>query len=256
VKVEPAPPMNLLSLIGQSLVNPAIDTVKLREIVDWYDKREADNAFARDYLAMAKELPEIKRDGTIDQGITRSGRQGVKSKYATWENIHEATSAILQRHGFTLSSYNSMRGEETVVVLRLEHYDQRFGAAFRESIRPIIRDDSGGKTAVQADGSGEQYLKRRMVISILNLRSRAPEDRDLDGADPAKVKAAEKKAKEEAKTIDAGQLANLRDAIKDCGVAEQSVLDKYGLAKLEEMTVAILPDALKACANFKAARHG
>jgi hypothetical protein len=245
---RPPAPVNLLSLIGQALVNPTIDTEKLRGIVDWYDKREADNAFARDYLAMAKKLPEITKDGTIDQGITRSGRQGVKAKFATYENIHEATSSILHAHGFTLSTYNSMRGEETVLVLRLEHYDPRFGASFRESIRPVVRDDGPGKTAVQALGSGEQYLKRRMVISILNLRSRAPEDRDHDGADPAKVE-------EAARTINGSQAKAAMKKVDDCGVPSDVLMNKFkalGITRINDMPLGEYEPFLKACDNYAA----
>lgn len=254
---ETPQPVNLLSLIGQAITNPAIDASKLTALVDWYDKREADNAFARDFLAMAKQLPAIKQDGTIDQGTTRSGRQGVKSKYATYRNIHEVTSPILHRWGFTLSCFNTIVGQQTMLVLRLEHYDQRFGASFRESVRPIVSDESGGKTTVQAIESGAQYFLRRMVIKLLNLRSSAPEDDDRDGARPAKDAAAEK-PKDEAKPINAAQLKALRDKIAktDGRITDARVCEKAGVEKLEDVPVAKLPDLHKALDNVIEALRG
>lgn len=254
----PPKPVNLLALIGQAIVNPAIDASKLTALVDWYDKREADNAFARDFLAMSKELPEITQDGLIDQGITRSGRQGVKARYATFPNIHAVTSPILQKHGFTLSTRNELRGEQTVIVLRLEHYDQRFGSSFRESVQPILRDDGPGKTVVQAWGSGEQYQLRRMVIKLLNLRSRAPDDDDKDGADPAKVAATETKKAEAAKPINAAQLRELRAKIALTGgrITDARVCEKAGVEKLEDVPMAKLPDLYKALDNVIEASRG
>lgn len=244
-------PMNLLALIGQAITNPAIDAAKLTALVDWYDKREADNAFARDFLALSKKLPEIKRDGTIDQGITRSGRQGVKAKYATFENIHEVCMPMLTSLGFTLSTRNEIRGEQTAVILRLEHYDQRSGSSARESVQPIIRDDGAGKTVVQAWGSGEQYQLRRMVIKLLNLRSRAPIDDDKDGADLAK-------AEEAAKPITAAQLKALREKIAATGgrIPEKRVCEKAGVEKLQDVPAAKLPDLIKALDNVIEASRG
>lgn len=255
--VTVVPPMNLLTLIGQALLNPAVDTVKLRELVDWYDKREADNAFARDFLAMAKVLPEIKKDGTIDQGITKSGRQGVKAKYATYENIHEATSGILHEHGFTLSTRNELRGEQTVIVLRLEHYDVRFGSSARESVQPIIRDDGAGKTVVQAWGSGEQYQLRRMVIKLLNLRSRAPIDDDRDGNPPAQSGA----AKAASAPLSKKQVDELQAAIVRCGVPLDRVktwAKERGveIEKIEQLPADLFAPALKACEKYEADHRG
>jgi hypothetical protein len=240
-----------MSLVSQAIMNKDVSAEKLMALVDWYDKRGADNAFTRDRLSMSKELPEITKDGTIDQGITRSGRQGVKAKYATYENIHRATSGILHRHGFTLMAYNALRGEQTMTVLRLEHYDPEFGSSYIESMQPILRDDSAGKTLVQQWGSGEQYQLRRMVIKLLNLRSAAPVDDDRDGAPPAKPKPPEDDSR-----IDAGELKDLRAKIKQAKLPEKRVCEKYAIEELEHLPKSTLPDAHKALDNWIAVHGG
>lgn len=242
-KVEAATAPTLVSMIGRAILDPNVNDEKLTRLIDWYDKRQAANAFARDYLAMAKELPEIKKDGTIDQGITKSGRKGVKAKYATHPNIHEVCMPILTKHGFTLSTWNELRGEgnDMVIVVMLEHFDPQSGAFDRKSYVPVVRDESGGKTAVQAIASGEAYLIRRMFIKMLNLRSRAPEDSDHDGTDPA----------EPVKVISAEQLKALKAAIAVCGVGEETFCNKYEIASPDKLPVALYNEAMAACARFK-----
>lgn len=266
VAVVPLRPLRedvaLAAAIANAATNPNTNVAVMRELRDTLrEAREqlARNAASRDFLALQRVLPEVKKDGTIDMGTTTRGAQGVKSRYVKFESMHKAVMPLVGEYNFTISFEGALRGPTDnvteIVVGILEHTADSNGQydaiPYRRTERILTPDTTGAKNAQQAKAAGMSYLKRYMTIDLLNIRSLMDEAADLDGNDLAKIAAAEAAKK----PISTKDLARLRAAIADCGVTDQAVLDKYKIARLEDMTVGTLPDALKACANFKAARN-
>ena len=80
-KLPPPAPANMLSIIASAAANPSVDVSKMRELLTMQREivsEEARVAFTEDFIKM--RLPSIGRDGKIDEGITKSGKQGKKNQ--------------------------------------------------------------------------------------------------------------------------------------------------------------------------------
>lgn len=154
--------------------DPNVPVEKLRELVALQEHilaRDAEAAFWEAFGEMQGELPTITEDGAIKVGET------VRSRYSTNEAIQEALRPILKEHGFSLSFRNQTRDGVVMVTGILAHR-----GGHKETDTFESAPDSGGQmNSIQRIGSTRSYGARYTTISLLNIVSRAPGDRDDDG---------------------------------------------------------------------------
>jgi ERF superfamily protein len=184
-KVEhlpPPPPANMLAIIASAAANPAVDVSKMRELLTMQREimaEEARIAFTNAFITM--QLPSISRDGKIDEGITRSGRQGKKTRYATFENINAVIEPILKHNGFALWFEPAIGANDRIIMRGHLDHIRGHGKTCEISL-PL---ETQNKNALQGAGSSISYGKRYAAIALLNIVSHAPEDQDTDGNAPA-----------------------------------------------------------------------
>lgn len=165
----------LISMIERVVLDPNVSMDRLERLLDMQERvigRNAEAAYADAFALMQPELPVIDENGAI------KNKQGeVQSTYAEWSDINEAIKPVLATHGFGLSFLcNQAPGEVTITgVLR-----HRAGYTERTSITLPI-DMTGSKNGVQGVGSSTSYGQRYTAKLLLNLTSRAKQDRDDDG---------------------------------------------------------------------------
>lgn len=246
-----APP-NLLAAIIQAAADPACNPDKLHALLDARDRLMREQAhveFMGAYIQLQSRLPRINKDGILDQGTTKSGRQGAKARYATYENINASTKDILAEERFGLLLLPDVGADGTGIIIRgqLAYVcETQYGKIVHVERCTIAvpPEASGGKNAAQGVGSSLSYGKRFGAIALLNLVSFAGPDRDTD--------AKKVEPPQETVLINSKQIAELNAAIKDCGVDVDTVLNHYKVEKLDDLPVSSLTDALQACARFKA----
>lgn len=179
----PSPaPDNMLAIIASAAGNPNVDVGKMRELLTMQREimsEEARIAFTEAFITM--RLPSIDRDGKIDEGITKSGKQGKKTRYATFENINRVVEPILKANGFAMWFEPDM-GPDSRIIMR-GHLDHLKGHGKTCAIS-LPLETSGNKNNVQGVGSSISYGKRYAAIALLNIVSHAPEDADFDGGSP------------------------------------------------------------------------
>lgn len=182
---EPAPaalmPAGGALMFERLARDPNVSVEKLRELVALQEHilaREAEAAFWDAFGEMQGDLPTITEDGAIKVG------EQIRSRYSTNEAIQEALRPILRQYGFSLGFRNQTRdsGNQTrdsivVVTGILAH---RGGHKETDTFESL--PDSGGQmNSIQRIGSTRSYGARYTTISLLNIVSRAPGDRDDDG---------------------------------------------------------------------------
>jgi hypothetical protein len=166
---------SIISVISRAAADPNTDVEKLERLLNMYERaqdRNARLAYESAFSAMTPQLPTIDEKGGIKD---KSGK--VQSTYALWEDINDAIAPILTKHGFTLSFRPGADGDKVTVTAVLSHIDGHSERA--TMVLPL--DMSGSKNAVQGVGSTTSYGKRYLAINMLNITSRAKQDRDRDG---------------------------------------------------------------------------
>lgn len=178
-KLPPPAPLNMLAIIANCAADKNVDVAKMRELLSMQREIMAEDAriaFTQSFIAL--DLPSIDRDGRIDEGVTRSGRQGKKTRYATFENLNAKCAKPLKDNGFALW-FEPDIGPTGQVIVR-GHLDHVKGHGKQCAI-PLGLDTSGNKNPGQAAASSISYGKRLGMIAMLNIQTFAPEDRDRDG---------------------------------------------------------------------------
>ena len=290
---RPEPPVivatsaaNMLKTIAEAAANPYCDAEKMKalhQLMKDIEDHEGRKAFTRAFNALQFELPTITRDGKIDHSAdggerTRSGKKALKSAYSTYPNMMTVLRPLLKKHGFTLSNViePTPDGAKIHVVGYLDHVEGHS----RISRFPLSIDTTGGKNNQQGWGSSAEYGRRYNAIALLNIVSEAPQDQDNDGytqkprprssndpEQPTGGPISRQEMREHVEgsfdfpgdtvmTITEQQAIQLREAIDDCGVSTQKFCEKYNIDRVSALPAAKFADALAACQNFKAVRHG
>lgn len=179
-RVEDAPvannPVSLIDAIIRAASDPAVDADKVERLFAIHERilaQAAKAAFTAAFADLQPKLPTIDQNGAI-----KNTAGAVQSNYAKWEDINDAIKPLLDAHGFALS-FRPGSGPEgriavTTILAHVEGHQE-------EATVTLPNDSSGGKNNVQGVGSALSYGKRYGAISILNITSRAPADRDDDG---------------------------------------------------------------------------
>lgn len=261
------PPRDTLAVVAEALKDPAFKPEQMRMVLDMHKELIQEQA-RLDYIAasraMKRQLPTINRDGKIeyeDKGVR--GKRGATLRYATFENIHEVLSPLLHEHGFDLwfSSEPSPDGTRLHVIGHLEHEN----GYERRTVFPMSHDGSGGKSNAQGWASAFSFGKRVATIGLLNIRTKAPEDRDRDGVPAGKAKGdvidastgdQTEASTEQLEVCSDDQLAKVRESIEWCGVSETTFCKHFNIAKVSQLPASDFQNALDACKAFKAKRDG
>ena len=261
-EVAPAAPKSVLQIIAEAASNPKINPDNMRALLDMQKEIVAEErrmAFDTAFIALQAELPVIDRDGKIEirekdanNNNQRTGRLQQATPYATFEAIMDVIQPLLTKFGFGLSFETEPTGERLLVRGHLIGHGHERKTAF-----PLPAETSGSKNNVQGWGSSMSYGKRYCTIALLNIRSRAPQDRDVDGHEGRFQNARDgglAQAPQERPKVSRGQLEELKIAIEDCGVSEDAFCRHYGIAKIEDLPADLLDAAKKQCAQHKEQR--
>lgn len=270
-------PANTLALLTEAFKDPNFKAENLKVVAELHKEMVAEQAridFINAFFLMKQEMPRINKDGKIEilekgqDGKRVAGRDKVQqaTPYATYENIREVIDPILNRYGFSMwdETEPSADGARINVITHLDHNNGHG----RRSIFPLPAEVSGSKNNVQGWGSSNSYGKRYGAINLCNIRTKAPEDRDLDG-NKAKVTKAGKpvtsggevlveatanEAQVDVCTED--QIVKVREAIEGCGVPEKTFLDHFEIKKVSQLPAKDYDDALRACKTYADKRKG
>lgn len=257
VPFQPKERPNLLAAIVAGAADPNCQPEKMHALLDVRGRlmcEQAEVGYRRAYRAAKSQMPKITKDGKLDEGTTRSGRQGKKTMWATYENINKVIGPILDAHGLDLSLHAEPKPGGDGVLMRATLSfvaETEYGEIVyaESSVVPMPPDPTGSKNAAQAVSSALSYAKRNAVVLVLNLISHAPEDRDLDGRRPDKVADAQD---EKPKAITKQQLAEITKAIEEAGATIEMVCTKYEVQKLDDLTQPNFDAAMMALRNWAA----
>lgn len=178
----PAAPANsegavVLAMIDKLIARPDVPVEKLEQMFALHQKVQAE-ASRRAYISalalMQPELPIVDKRGEISR--TAKGADGQMqaakaTKYAKWEDVVEAISPILAKHGFSLSFRIKQEARVEVTAI-LGHRDGHC----EETSMSLPIDDSGAKNNLQGWGSSVSYGKRYTAFALLNIVARGEDD--------------------------------------------------------------------------------
>jgi len=174
----------MLAMIERLVLDPNSDVSKLERMLAMHREVAAQVArisFQSSYAVMQPKLPIIMEHGEIRHRYKETQDILRKSTYADWADINEAIQPIMGMYGFSISFRNGEidangRLPLTGILMHAEGHTM-------ETTLPLPLDVSGSKNAVQSFGSTISYGKRYVAGMLLNFVSRAPDERDRDGAD-------------------------------------------------------------------------
>lgn len=234
------PPKSVLRIIAEAAANPAIDVAKMQALIEIQRDTEAKEQFHSAMLAVDADLPRITKDGKIEM------KSGKALRFASFENINKIVKPILRSHGLRLTFQPDVNPSGVGIIVHC-HLTK---GLYRESCTVPVPTTSASPAmnAQQGVGNAISYAKRYGTIALLNIETEAPEDRDLDGNDPAKAKEIEQRDA----AISAADLKKVKAAIDDCKVPLTTVLIKYQIDGIEELRAINVKDVLAACAKYKA----
>lgn len=252
---------SVLQIIAEAAANPAVNPENMRALLDMQKEIVAEErrmAFDAAFIALQAELPVVNKDGRIEirekdgQG-GRTGRIQQATPYATFEAIMDVIQPLLTKHGFGLSFETEPVADRLLVRGRLKGHGHESATAF-----PLPAETSGSKNNVQGWGSSMSYGKRYCTIALLNIRSRAIQDRDTDGHEgrfqPAKGNALAQRS-EDRPCINKTQAHALWLAMEGAGLSEAKFIAHYGIRSVQELPADLFDSALKRIADHKAVRE-
>jgi hypothetical protein len=229
---------SLMDVISRAAADPNTDVDKLERLLGMYERITAQQAKAAFTTALAElqpRLPVIDQKGEIKHGENKP----VQSRYAKYEDINDAIRPLLHEAGFALA-FRIHRTDAMVSVTGV--LSHREGHS-EETTIDLPADGSGSKNAVQAVGSSITYGKRYAAIALLNITSRAPQDRDDNG---------ERGGADHWITDD--QVADLVALMDEVGADRTRFLNHLRIDTLARLPASRFADAVKALENKRKAR--
>lgn len=187
-RLQPAPlapaagATSIIHVIERAARDTSVDIERLERLIAVYERMKAQEArasFDRALSAMQPKLPAIDENGRIEIKEKNSERVIQATSFALWEDINDVIKPILGSHGFGLSFRCGLAADGKIAVTGiLSHEDGHR----EETTVTLPYDSTGSKNAVQSVGSSTSYGQRYAAKLLLNITSRAPQDRDRDGA--------------------------------------------------------------------------
>ena len=169
----------ILSVIERAAQNPNVDIDKMERLFEMRERalnRTAREAYDTAFALMQVELPTIDQNGAIV--IEKNNVVQQRTPFAKFEDINDAIKPVLVKHGFGLSFRTGVTAEGRITVMGILSHK---GGHREETTMILPHDSTGSKNAVQAIGSSTSYGRRYTTLALLNITSRARQDRDDDG---------------------------------------------------------------------------
>lgn len=194
-----APP-NVATML-QAVIEKGVsndNVAALEKLVGLYERmqdREAEKAFASDFMELQKELPRVQATKIIPD---RNG--GMRSSFAPFEEIDKQLRPIAFAHGFTYSfAEGDFDAGRITKICTVQHKE-----GHKRSNPFSVRIGSGppGCSEAQADGSAHSYAKRGALCDAFNVVVHGIDnDAKLEGntntkVTPAQADELERRAKE------------------------------------------------------------
>lgn len=251
---QAAQPSSMALMLLEAARDKTVDAEKARAMFDLYkdvQAHDAKTAFTKAFIALQKELPTIDKDGKIEHADSKGdGKARQKSLYSTYPNLMDVVKPLLDKYGFGLGSWiEPGEGGKIDVVTQLDHEQGHH----RMSRFPLTAETSGSKNNIQGWGSSQSYGMRYNAIGLLNIVSKAPSDRDIDGRPNTDNVKRAKDGFVEAEPIEVlseEQLADLNRKMVACKVPLDKVLKHYAIEKLSDLPANLLSAAMKACDDY------
>ena len=245
-------PKSVLAIIADAAANPAINPAVMRELLDMKKEimaEEARLAFINAKLLLNDKLPTINKDGKIEFKDKGEGRTVLK--FASFENINDVIKPLLKEFGFDLwfSSEPGLAGMINVVG----HMEHRLGFG-RLTTFPMPYDGSGGKSGAQGWASAFSFGKRVTTIGLLNIQTRAIEDRDRDGngINFKPARGGGYAEVEDTKPITPAQRDKIVDLLTAAKIKEQQFCIKYGINQIIQLPADLYDAAVAAIEAHRA----
>lgn len=250
-------PTNMLAVIARAAADPRTDTAKMQSLLEMQKSitaEEARLAFLEAKLLLNDKLPTINKDGKIE--FKDKGHGAATLKFASFENINDVIKPLLKEFGFDLwfSSEPGVPGMINVVG----HFEHRLGFV-RLTTFPMPHDASGGKSGAQGWASAFSFGKRVTTIGLLNIQTKAIEDRDTDGR-PGNFKAARGGSlvdvPEDQPCITPKQRDAIVTKITAAKISEANFCSRYGINQIIQLPSELFAAAVKAVEDYRAEKEG
>lgn len=243
-----------VAMLMKASTDPNVDLEKFNAIDAAIERRRAlmaEAAFDVAFIDLQEELPVITKDGRIDMGTTRSGKEGVKTRYATYPNIQQETRPILRNHKFALK-HTVQPGKNDIGLLIVSTLS--FGTHKVMAELPLKLETGGAKNDIQGAKSSIEYAKRINTILLLDLISLDPKDDDNNGFARAKkgAKPTETEAQEDSDAkITMEQAIELKKKIVECGLTDERFCASFKIEAPTDLPAAAFKSAITRCENYK-----
>lgn len=175
-ELVPASPDNpgatMMNFIAMALTNPAIETAKLRELLDMQKGIIAEEARIKFIEAMRDTQAEIM------PVVRGAENKATNSMYAKLEAIDAAIRPIYTRHGFTLSFDEEAGDAATMQIVCLVEHVAGHAKRFSMFAPPDTMGPKGTptKTALHGRGSTTTFLRRYLMCNVFNVVLRGMDD--------------------------------------------------------------------------------
>lgn len=210
----------------------------LERLLDLHERimaRSAREEFVAALAAFQAQVGPVPRTARADITTKSGARYGYS--YAPLDVIAEHIRGPLASHGLSYTWEVQPAGDRAVQVTCVV----RHVAGHEERASVIVPVDSAARMSdAQAYGAALTYGRRQSLVSALGLTSA---DEDTDGAT----------ARHQAGTITPEQALDLEALIQETGTDRARFLAWLGVSRLEDITLADLPRAIKA---LEAKRRG
>ncbi len=247
-------PASMLEIVQRAAIDPRVDVDKLERLMDMAERvkaQEAKAAYGKALARMQPLLPVIDRKGRItihnkaDADKPEHERRVVQStSFARWEDIHDAITPVLSKHGFALSFKPSVEdGTGKIVTTGILRHKE--GHQEEASIT-LPHDSSGSKNPVQAVGSTLSYGKRYAATMLLNILTRDEDDDGSSSGFPSD-------ANDPNNWITAHEAANLSRLMEEAGADRDRFLNVLQVDTLAHLPKTRLAEATRLLAEKKAA---
>lgn len=200
---------------------------KLMGLQERWEASQARKSFDAAIAAAKAEIPVIAKNATGHNA----------KKYANFAAIAGTIDPIISRHGLSYR-FRTTQGERISVTCILSHRDGHS----EETTLSGPADNSGNKNAIQSIGSTLTYLQRYSLVQMLGLA--ASED------DDGKTSASNEYVPPIG-SINAGQIAQLRDALAEKGASEKAFLQWAKQKRIEDIPAELFEPCLDGIASFR-----
>lgn len=263
-------PTNTIAVLVEAMSKK--DAANLQIVAALHKEMVAEQA-RLDYIEakrqMKRVLPIINKDGKIEYKDKGDGKGKPKPVlFASYENLHDSCRDPMFEHGFDIThaaqpGVPGMINVVTTLVHTNGHSEQ--------SVLPMPHDASGGKSGAQGWASAFSFGKRINMIGLLDIVTRAPIDRDVDGARIKQKKNGEPQTIRGELVVESGdghsgvvtvevcsedQIAKIREAIEACGCGDALFCKHWGIEKVSQLPAADYRDAVAGCKTYGEKRRG